>query len=185
MKTLIRARSLAVVLAAMLGGLLSVKPAQAARFVRFGIFLNGQYILVAGTFDNGYTDKDGQWDYLKRLPLTAPRGLDFVELMPSAERDKFLHMPSAERPKYLRDDLARRAAGLRPQNDPFVIKPDADHPLQATLEGKITVIGRYSYTREVSSLRLDRKSETESRWRIAPEEVDRMRNLQPKDVPQR
>ena len=80
MKTLIRARSLAVLLAAMLGGLLSAKPAQAARFVKFGIFLNGQYILVAGTYDNGHTDKDGQWDYLKKLPLTTPRGVDFAEL---------------------------------------------------------------------------------------------------------
>ena len=98
MKTLIRARSLAVLLAAMLGGLLSAKPAQAARFVKFGIFLNGQYILVAGTYDNGHTDKDGQWDYLKKLPLTTPRGVDFAELMPPAECE------------FLRDDLR----GARP-----------------------------------------------------------------------
>ena len=32
---------------------------------------------------------------------------------------------------------------------------------------------------------LSKLSETESRWQIAPEEVDRMRDLQPEDRPQR
>jgi len=174
MRTLIHARIVAVLLAAMLGSLLSAKPAEAAVFIKFRIYLNGQFILVTGTFDNGRTNKDGLWDYLKKLSLATPRAVDFAELMPSAERIKFL-----------RDDSARHAAGLRPQREPFVIEPDADQPLQATLKGKIKVEGRYSYTREVSSLRLVRKSETESHWQIAPEEVDRLRDLQPKDVPQR
>jgi hypothetical protein len=173
MKTSTGARCLAVLLAAMFGSFLSVKPAEAARFVKFGIYLNGHYILVAGTFDNGRIDKDGQWAYLKKLTLTTPRDVDFAELMPSAERARFL-----------RDEMERRKAGLPPRNEPFVIQPDADHPLQATLRGKIKVSGRYSYTREVSSLRLVRKSEAESRWQIAPEEVDRLRDLQTKDGPQ-
>ncbi len=171
---LVNARIIVVLLAPKLGGLLSVKPAPAAVFITFRIYLNGQLILVTGTYDNGYTSNDGLWNNLKKLLLAAPRALDFAELMPSAERIKFL-----------REDSARRTAGLRPQHELFAIKPDADEPLQATLKGKIKVEGRYSYTREVSSLRLVRTSETGNHWQIAPEEVDRMRNLQPKNLPLR
>ena len=79
---------------AKLGGLLSVKPAPAAVFITFRIYLNGQLILVTGTYDNGYTSNDGLWNNLKKLLLAAPRALDFAELMPSAERIKFLREDS-------------------------------------------------------------------------------------------
>jgi len=88
MRTLIHARIVAVLLAAMLGSFWSAKPAQAEVFIKFRIHLSGQFILVAGTYDNGHTNEDGLWDYLKKLSLTTPRALDFAELMTSAERIK-------------------------------------------------------------------------------------------------
>jgi hypothetical protein len=164
----------------MFGGLLSAKPAHAVRLVEFRIYLDGKNILITSFGDNGNTDKDGLWDHLKKLSLRTPDESDLRRNMTAAERAKLL-ADDVQREKELK--LGHRVA---PQTkaQPFVIKPDADDPLQATLKGKIKVEGRYSYTREVPSLRLVRKSETDNQWQIAPEEVDRMRSLKAKDLPQ-
>lgn len=58
--------------------------------------------------------------------------------------------------------------------DDVRIRPDADSPLQATLEGKIKVgIGRGG-SAEVTKLRMVRDKETDRGWRIAPEDVEAM-----------
>ena len=88
MKTLIHARSLTVLLAAMLGGPLSAKPAQAACLVEFRVYLNGQFILLTSFGDNGYTNKDGLWDHLKKLPLRTPDDAGYNRGITPAERAK-------------------------------------------------------------------------------------------------
>jgi hypothetical protein len=159
MVTPLRLRSLLVLLSAMLAALLSTSPAQAARFVEFRIYLNGQFILLASRGDEGEPDKDVVWDYLKDQPLRTPDATDLA-------RD--------------RRDGPRKGA---PKPEPFVVKADADNPLQATLKGKIKVYCRYSYTREVSTLWLVRKSEKDSVWRVAPDEVKRMREVEANSPP--
>lgn len=54
------------------------------------------------------------------------------------------------------------------------IRPDKDNPLQATLKGKIKVRMDYGGEAETTKLRLIRSRETDSSWKIHPDDVDEL-----------
>jgi hypothetical protein len=69
-----------------------------------------------------------------------------------------------------------RTLPLRTMNG-YRIKPDPGHPRQATLRGRIYLETRGGTEARVNRLRLVR-SPADSKWRVAPEEVERTFKLQ-------
>ena len=64
----------------------------------------------------------------------------------------------------------------------FVVTPDADDPLRATVTGNLQISCRYGGSVEVKSLKLVRKTRDAEKWQVAPDEFERISQIRKQDA---